>query len=230
MQETRKKRKNELKKSFLDVLHKKKKEEDFLQELGDVYRDTDLQKDSKQWLEKIENLTEQEYFENRIIETEDDSKFYYAHSTRMRTSFHYFVNQQGLVLLVHRTDNITNEYIYNYQNKDCYFLPIDNQGCIKGEDFYTNNKNENFPKLGNLRIYDLIKESHLYKKEEKIENLNYFEEINNSPLYKDSAIVPHHLVYIKDNIKNDGRDNRIDNIIWLPDTLHEKFNHNIKSD
>ena len=127
-------------------------------------------------------------------------------------------------MLVHRTDNITNEYIYNYQNKDCYFLPIDNQGCIKGKDF---NKNKIFPELGNLRIYDLIKESHLYKKEEKVENLNYFEEINNSPLYRNSVIVPHHLVYIKDDIKNDGRDNRIDNIIWLPDTLHKEFNHNI---
>lgn len=124
MQETRKKRKNELKKSLLDVLNKKKKEEDFLQDLEDVYSDTALQEDSKQWLEKIENLTEHEYFENRIIETEEDSKFYYAHSTYMRTKFHYFVNRQGLVLLVHRTDNITNEYIYNYQNKDCYFYPL----------------------------------------------------------------------------------------------------------
>lgn len=229
MQETRKKRKNELKKSLLDVLNKKKKEEDFLQDLEDVYSDTALQEDSKQWLEKIENLTEHEYFENRIIETEEDSKFYYAHSTYMRTKFHYFVNRQGLVLFVHRTDNITNEYIYNYQNKDCYFLPIDNQGCIKSVDFDVNNKN--ILKLGNLRIYDLIKESHLYEKEEKVEKLNYFQEINNSPLYRNSAIVPHHLVYIKkDNIKNDGRDNRIDNIIWLPDTLHKKFNHNIQSD
>ena len=72
--------------------------------------------------------------------------------------------------------NITNEYIYNYQNKDCYFLPIDNQGCIKSVDFDVNNKN--ILKLGNLRIYDLIKESHLYEKEEKVEKLNYFQEIN----------------------------------------------------
>ena len=48
MQESRKDIKNKLKKSLLDVLHNNKNEEDFLQELGDVYRNDYLREDSKQ--------------------------------------------------------------------------------------------------------------------------------------------------------------------------------------
>lgn len=102
--------------------------------------------------------------------------------------------------------NDTNDLDYRTQlNKNnSWFLPIDENGCIDGDSFNKDYKGVFPMEIGNLSIYNLMQESKWLEMK-----ANY---------------VTHHIVcnFDKENKenKNDARDNRLYNIINIPEELH----------
>lgn len=159
-----------------------------------LYHNQTLQQQSQEWTSGIENKEISEEIQNM----EEFNPFYFAHSSRSKF-YKFYVNSLGIVLLV-KTETEEDYYYSSGKSDEGKILRIGLDGCLDEKAF----NNEDAPVyIGHLKIYDLIKESKLFRK----------------PI--EDGYELHHIVcnYDKNN-KNDARDNRQDNMIAIPKDLH----------
>ena len=185
-------------KKVLENLLAKNETENFKLVLRLLYRNEKLQKQSADWIKTIENKKK---LSKNITENDDFNIFYYAHPTHSNKNYKYYINKLGIVMLVKTNDTNDLDYRTQLNKNNSWFLPIDENGCIDGDSFNKDYKGVFPMEIGNLSIYNLMQESKWLEMK-----ANY---------------VTHHIVcnFDKEN-KNDARDNRLYNIINIPEELH----------
>lgn len=184
-------------KKVLENLLAKNETENFKLVLRLLYRNEKLQKQSDDWIKSIEN---KKILSKNITENDDFNIFYFAHQTYSK-NYKYYINKLGIVMLVKTNDTNDLDYRTQLNKNNSWFLPIDENGCIDGDSFNKDYKGVFPMEIGNLSIYNLMQESKWLEMK-----ANY---------------VTHHIVcnFDKEN-KNDARDNRLYNIINIPEELH----------